>query len=268
MTKNTKDAKSKKEIIEKTKPTLSKKSDKKTTEKKSTIKVNSTKVNTSKKSTEFKKVKKDSTEKNNLPKKKKTSFPENFSAIEYYDLPENYSKTVVKLLAQTPNTLFVYWDISNNDKQKYIEQYGSNFFEITKPVLIVHNDSMNYSFEVDINDFANCWYLNVNDSKCQYRIELGRRPINNYINSSKIDTNYVYISSSNEIEAPNDHILFDNNQKMVYFKNVKNNKIDSKSINISYIKNIGKIYNIYDMYKQIYKDENVESFDLSNPSSK
>ena len=46
----------------------------------------------------------------------------------------------------------------------------------TKPVLVVHNETKGYSFEVEINDFANCWYLNVNDSKCKYKIELGRKP--------------------------------------------------------------------------------------------
>lgn len=235
---------------------------KKTTTKKTTKSTRSTttKTATSKKSTSTKRA----------VKKVKTAFPEDFSIAEYYDLPGNYNKTVVKLLAQTPNTLFVYWEISDDDRKKYVEQYGANFFEVTKPVLIVHNDSMNYSFEVDINDFANCWYLNVNDSKCDYRIELGRRPIKNnaYIDSSKINEDYIFISSSNEIESPNDHILFDPNQQMVYFKNVKTNNVNSKSISFSYMKNIGKIYNIYDIYKQIYKDENIEDYDLSNPSSK
>lgn len=235
---------------------------KKTTTKKTTKSTRSTttKTATSKKSTSTKRA----------VKKVKTAFPEDFSIAEYYDLPGNYNKTVVKLLAQTPNTLFVYWEISDDDRKKYVEQYGANFFEVTKPVLIVHNDSMNYSFEVDINDFANCWYLNVNDSKCDYRIELGRRPIKNnaYIDSSKINEDYIFISSSNEIESPNDHILFDPNQQMVYFKNVKTNNVNSKSISFSYMKNIGKIYNIYDIYKKIYKDENIEDYDLSNPSSK
>ena len=48
--------------------------------------------------------------------------------------------------------------------ERFKNQYGDNFFETTKPVLIVHNDSLNYSFEVEINDFANSWYLHVNDS--------------------------------------------------------------------------------------------------------
>ena len=43
---------------------------------------------------------------------------------------------------------------------------------------------MKYSFEIPINDFANSWYLHINDSKCHYRVELGRRP--NYYNQEAI----------------------------------------------------------------------------------
>ena len=90
--------------------------------------------------------------------------------VESYDLPYRYNETIVKILYQTPNTLFVYWDIADSDRENYIIQYGENFFNITRPVLIVHNDTMGYSFEIPINDFANSWYLHINDSKCNYRI--------------------------------------------------------------------------------------------------
>ena len=143
------------------------------------------------------------------------------TTVEYYDLPQRYNQTVVKVLAQTPKTLFIYWEISDDDITKYKNQYGENFFETTKPVLIIHNDTLNYSFEVEINDFANSWYLHVNDSKSDYRIELGRRPI---YNNENIKESYIYISSSNRIESPNDHILFNNSQKMVYYRNVKTNQ--------------------------------------------
>ena len=200
----------------------------------------------------------------------KTAFPEDFSVLEYYDLPYRYNQTVVKVLAQTPTTLFVYWDISDIDRENYKKQYGENFFEVTKPVLNIFNETMNYHFEVDINDFANCWYLNVNDSKCKYKIELGRRPIHTSVSIPSVSNNYVPITSSNVIEAPNDHILFDQKQEMIYFKNVKTNAQRAvKTASISFIRNMGRIYNIYDLYKQIYKDENIEEFyDLSNPSSK
>ena len=104
---------------------------------------------------------------------KRTAKTKPVSIIEHYELPYRYNETIVKILYQTPNTLFVYWDISDKDRKKYLEQYGENFFEVTHPILIVHNDTYNYSFEIPINDFANSWYLRVNDSKCNYRVELG-----------------------------------------------------------------------------------------------
>ena len=187
--------------------------------------------------------------------------------VEYYDLPYRYNQTVIKLLAQTPTTLFIYWDISDKDRKTFEEQYGENFFNETRPVLIVHNDTLNYSFEVEINDFANSWYLHVADSKCDYRIELGRRPI---IKKDKLEhTDYIYVTTSNELEAPNDRILLNKEQKMVYFRNVKTGATQEKQfVSLSFMRNMGKIYNIYDLYKTIYKNENVEDiYDLTNPSS-
>ena len=224
--------------------------------KKTTAKTSSAKNTSSKKaakSTVTKKTnvtKKSTTKKATTGKKTTTKKP---VVVEYYDLPYRYNQTVVKVLAQTPTTLFIYWDISDDDRKKYVEEYGENFFE-----------TLNYNFEIDINDFANSWYLHVNDSNCDYRVELGRRPIQY---SEKNPNQYIYISQSNEIEAPNDKILFDKNQKMVYFKNIKTNTKTKKSLaNISFIRNMGKIYNIYDLYKQIYKDQDIDEFN-QNPSS-
>lgn len=231
----------------------------KATEKKSTTKKAPTKKTTTKKST----AKKVATTKSTRTKKSvndeidsKTVLIKEFNASEYYDLPFTYDQTVVKILAQTPEILFVYWDISEADRKKYIEEYGENFFNETKPVLIITNKTMGYTFEVDINDFANSWYLHVNDAKCEYNIELGRRPISYNI---QIPNNYVYVASSNVIEAPNDHILFEKSQNMVYYKNVKTNTVTSKPItSLSFLSNMGRIYNIYDVYHKIYKNEKFE----------
>ena len=269
-----------------TKKSVAKKSSatSKTVAKKTTAKTTAVKSTTSKTSTSTKKkpatksttkkattktVAKKSTAKKATTSKRKSSTTKKAKVdiVEYYDLPYRYNQTVVKVLAQTPTNLFIYWDISDKDRENYKKQYGENFFETTKPVLIIHNTTMNYSFEVDINDFANSWYLHVNDAKCDYKIELGRRPIKEI---SKIDTDYIYISTSNDIESPNDHILFNKEQKMVYFRNVKTGVQIEKPIsaNISFIRNMGKIYNIYDMYKAMYQNENIEEiYDVSNPSS-
>ena len=210
--------------------------------------------------------KKKVTKKPSTTKKKISAKKRKIDIVEYYDLPYRYNQTMVKVLAQTPTNLFIYWDISDKDRKNFETQYGEDFFESTKPVLIVYNDTLGYNFEVEINDFANSWYLHVNDSKCDYRIELGRRPIKK---TEKINTDYIYVSMSNEIESPNDHILFDRKQKMVYFRNVKTGIQTEKQItSISFMRNMGKIYNIYDLYKSIYQDENIEElYNTSNPSS-
>lgn len=205
--------------------------------------------------------------------------------VEYYDLPYRYNETVVKILYQTPNTLFVYWDIADSDRENYINQYGENFFNITRPVLIIHNDTMKYSFEIPINDFANSWYLHINDSKCDYRVELGRRP--NYYNADatkeieeKIKTDYIYVSTSNEIESPNDHVLFSTNENnTIKIRNVKNS--NEKSISLfeivkhlpamKCVQNIPYISEelLKDMYFGIYQSNDLSIFERikNNPSS-
>lgn len=225
---------------------------------KSKSKVETRKAATTKKTT----TKKVTTKKASTSKVKKEVVKKT-ETVEYYDLPYRYNQTIVKILAQTPTNLFIYWDISDEDRENYRKQYGDNFFETTKPILKIYNDTLHYDFEVEINDFANCWYLHVNDSKCDYRVELGRRPNGFQLNQ---DSKYFYISSSNEIESPNDKILFNTLEKMIYFRNTKTNATRSKSVaNLSFIRNMGKIYNIYDLYKELYKDEDINNF--SNPSS-
>ena len=242
-----------------------------TTKKKEPVKKATTKKETAKKSSTTKKATKTTAKKTSVAKKTTTrkesvKKQEKVVPVEYYDLPYRYNQTVVKVLAQTPSTLFIYWDISDEDRKNYEKHYGEDFFNNTKPVLIVYNDTLGYSFEVEINDFANSWYLHVADSKCDYRIELGRRPI---VKTEKIQDDYIYVTTSNEMQAPNNKILFNKEQKMVYFKNVKTGNITEKPINtLSFITNMGKIYDIYDLYKEIYQDENVEGiYDLKNPSS-
>ena len=228
----------KKEVIKKLPTTSAKKNiadktkAKKVSTKKANSKIKQTSIKSKKISKQVKKVKKP------------------IEIVESYDLPYRYNETIVKILYQTPDTLFVYWDIADSDRENYIKQYGENFFNITRPVLIIHNDTMNYSFEVPINDFANSWYLHINDSKCDYRVELGRRP--NYYNEevtkeieANIPTDYIYVSTSNEIESPNDHVLFNTNENnTIRVRNVKN--YNEKSISLyEIIKHLPAMKKVY-----------------------
>lgn len=263
----------KKEVIKKLPTTSAKKNiadktkAKKVSTKKANSKIKQTSIKSKKISKQVKKVKKP------------------IEIVESYDLPYRYNETIVKILYQTPDTLFVYWDIADSDRENYIKQYGENFFNITRPVLIIHNDTMNYSFEVPINDFANSWYLHINDSKCDYRVELGRRP--NYYNEevtkeieANIPTDYIYVSTSNEIESPNDHVLFNTNENnTIRVRNVKN--YNEKSISlyeiIKHLPAMKKVQNIpyisedllKGIYSEIYHTKDMSVFDKvkNNPSS-
>ncbi len=179
-------------------------------------------------------------------------------SIEYYDLPNKYNKTTVKALFQTPKKLFVYWEISENDKEKYLETFGKDFFETTSPFLVVKNKSKNYSFEVEINDFANSWYFNVPDSNCEYEVELIRK--------NKVTNVPTPIMESNNLEVPNNHILFEQNRKEIFFKDVKNNTVTSKSIvNLHFINYVGNTYPATNFYNKFYTQKDLE--EITNPTS-
>ncbi len=233
-------------------------------------KTSATKITKATKATKTRAVKKTKTQKRTISSKILKLSSKTFTKainkdelpfiLEYYDLPYKYNKTVIKALAQNPNTLFVYWEISDEDVQSIKDKYGENFFYVTKPVLIIHNLTNKYSFEVDINDFANNWYIHVNDTKCQYVVELGRRPKDGETNN--LPDNYLYVTSSNMIESPNDHVLFYDSEayRKVKFKNIHTNKYTTKVIK-PFLKNI------YELYKSLHLDKENISFDFKNPSS-
>lgn len=211
-------------------------------------------------------------DKKNLEKKEKKA-PKYL--LEYYDLPFRYNETVVKILAQTPKRLFVYWDVSDEDRQTYLNAFGENFFYDTYPVLLVHNEDKNYTSEIAINDFANSWYLDISDPRDHYTIQLGRKfksHIKPQIKQEAEPTNfalkndYLFIAMSNKLEIPNDHVLFEEFKPYVTYRNVKTHAQEVKRIEISIYQN-----ELKELYKKLYDneiplDENAK-FDMRNPSS-
>ena len=299
-TKTTKTA-TKKTVVKKTEPKTTKKAATKTTKKATSTKATTSKKATTKKTTTAKKTtkkaetktakkatatkktavkkatatKKATTAKKTTTKKpavkksvtvEKVVDPVPFKDVpEYYDLPYRYNHTVIKLLAQNPTTLFVYWDLNDYDRNQLTQTYGENFFNETYPVLVIHNLTDNYTFEERIDDFANNWYIHVNDSKCTYTVELGRRPnegqsITNSFND--LNTDYINLSWSNPIENPNDHVLFYKNHDKLYFKNIANNNVRVYEINL---KDDAALVN--GIYKNYNLSDQDDRFDMNNPSS-
>ena len=199
--------------------------------------------------------------------------------LEYYDLPYRYNETVVKILAQTPKRMFVYWDISDNDRQKYINTFGNDFFDKTYPVLLLYNEDKKYVREITINDFANSWYIDIEDPKTKYTIQLGRK-FKDYsvalaVNHQKVaenniivQTDYLPFANSNVLEVPNDHVLLETLPDYITFRNVKTNQETVKAIK-AFRNSYGMNYDVKEFYEEQYKDEISEGmFDMANPSSK
>lgn len=207
--------------------------------------------------------------------KKSTKEEEKPVQIEYYDLPYRYNETIVKVLAQTPKKLFVYWDLADADRQKYIDTFGDDFFYKTYPVLLVYNEDKQYVREIPINDFANSWYIEIDDPKTNYIIQLGRK----FINQPQVDYNkviehniilrndYIPISDSNKMESPNDHVLLESLPDYIRFRNVKTNQ--ERLVKLRSLRGaLGKVYNVRKFYDDQYKDELTDDmFDMQNPSS-
>ncbi len=199
--------------------------------------------------------------------------------LEYYDLPYRYNETVVKILAQTPKRMFVYWDISDNDREKYVKTFGEDFFYKTYPVLLLYNEDKKYVKEIPIDDFANSWYIDIQDPKTKYTIQLGRK-FRDYSGIVNIDmkkvldnsiilhTDYLPIANSNILEIPNDHVLLEELPNFVVFRNVKTNQETTRDLK-KFKAAFGNNYGVKEFYEEYYKDEISEGmFDMANPSSK
>ena len=199
--------------------------------------------------------------------------------LEYYDLPYRYNETVVKILAQTPKRMFVYWDISDNDREKYVKTFGEDFFYKTYPVLLLYNEDKKYVKEIPIDDFANSWYIDIQDPKTKYTIQLGRK-FRDYSSIVNIDmkkvvdnsiilhTDYLPIANSNILEIPNDHVLLEELPNFVVFRNVKTNQETTRDLK-KFKAAFGNNYGVKEFYEEYYKDEISEGmFDMANPSSK
>lgn len=214
-------------------------------------------------------------EKKSPAKKEKSVTPEYL--LEYYDLPYRYNETVVKILAQTPKRLFVYWDISDKDREKYIKTFGDDFFYKTYPVLLLYNEDKKYIKEIPINDFANSWYIDIQDPKNKYTIQLGRKFIGTpeVINMETFEeekiilrTDYLPFADSNKLEVPNDHVLLERLPRFITFRNVKTNQETIRDLR-SFKDVFGSTYNVKEFYQEQYDEELSEEgmFDMENPSS-
>lgn len=181
--------------------------------------------------------------------------------FEYYDIPFRYNETTVKLLFQNPFTLFVYWDISDEDEQKFLNEYGEQAYYYSKLYLRIINETNGNSFEINVDPFAKSWYVNINEPNCRYKAEIFR----------KINNEYKFVAGSNILTIPTDKPCFNQNSHFRF--------VDKNTGRKEYIENINhaiKSINSIGSYNELIELELVENeiknkktvpYILNNPGS-
>lgn len=88
------------------------------------------------------------------------------------DLPSEYGETRIVIQVRDPHWAWVYWEFSAQEQKKLREGLGAFEYAHTEMLLRVFNESMNYMFEVPLPENCDNWYLSLNDSNCDYFVQL------------------------------------------------------------------------------------------------
>lgn len=129
----------------------------------------------------------------------------------------NYNQTILKILIAGIDTIFAYWNISEEYNEKFKKKYGEDFFEKTKEILTLKNLRNGKEEKIEVNGITNNYYIRFKYSNSIYQVELSRIGIND-------NKDYGYKIISNQVVTPNVKILLDNyDDKNIKFKNIKNN---------------------------------------------
>lgn len=129
---------------------------------------------------------------------------------EYYDLPTKYNQTLIRLLVQSPNRLYAYWEVSDDTIKNFSNAFGS--YSDCTPALKITNDTNHYSYIIPVDPFTNNYYIHVEDTGCNYKIELGRVKNNEFKNiyTSNNVTMPVFTRNSEDVANFSDEVIFGN----------------------------------------------------------
>lgn len=117
------------------------------------------------------------------------------------DLPRNYNDTNITVMARDPETVYSYWEVSEERKTHLKETYGSKWDNSTPVVRLYDvtgvedfdgNNANNFK-DVAINDHADSWYAHTGTPDRIYCADLGRK-----LN----DDTFVMIARSNYTYTP------------------------------------------------------------------
>jgi hypothetical protein len=169
-----------------------------------------------------------------------------------FNIPKGYDLDRIVLIARDPHTLYTYWEISQSRINALLLEFGHELFEKSTPAIKVTNISKNSSMFVMINEYANNWYINVEDANCMYIVEIGRRVS---------DMFFIPLASSNYVLTPGN--AFSTNTA-AYFADY----CEIRKGNYSF--ETGEIYRSYslsDYYESLLGTSSLEMFGMNRQES-
>jgi hypothetical protein len=97
------------------------------------------------------------------------------------DIPDSYNETYMRAIPRDPQWLFAYWEICDATRKELRGKMGESAFTSGKRILrllditdISYDGSNAQRFiDIEINEFANNWYVQVPESGRSYVLELG-----------------------------------------------------------------------------------------------
>jgi hypothetical protein len=107
-----------------------------------------------------------------------------FAGPKYFfetDIPDSYNETYMRALPRDPQWLFAYWEISESTRNELRANMGETAFSSAKRIVrLIDVTDINYDganaeryVDIEINEFANNWYVQVPESGRSYVLELG-----------------------------------------------------------------------------------------------
>ena len=141
-----------------------------------------------------------------------------------YQIPAGYNDNKLTLLARDPHCIYAYWEVSDDRKIAFINDFNRELWEKSIPVLKVVNVSKNEEYTIMINDYSNNWYINVPDSNCLYTAEIGRKVSEDF---------FINLASSNYIATPTNYVSTNTTAYFTNFQDLRQGIFNTESHNIN-----------------------------------
>lgn len=115
------------------------------------------------------------------------------------EFPSSYGKSQLNLLVRDPEWLYAYWEITATVQSEFSRQYGDVWNESipTLRVYDVTNEDESTFYDIQIQDYADSWYLHVGKPNHTFFVDLGR---------VLPDGSFYCIARSNVVTTPSNRI--------------------------------------------------------------